>query len=510
MDTSSGKQCHFTLHVNGRLVRYGRRLALSMLALVISYSLLQGVTSPEAVVHAAAAYPQSTPAMVIPSAVFANHFNQANPFFALLRTLLQRAQPAVSDLLGMKGPRTYLILVQNNHELRPTGGFITAVGQLTLENSAIRELNFVDSYSFFREDLEYPMAPKPLQKYMNAQLLMLRDANWSPDLATTAQLIKGFYRQQTGETIAGVITVDLQAATLLVDAFSPLTVPGVETPVTGENFIDQAIQFWEKPIGSDATLESRRFPEWMSQRKDFIPTVAQAALQRLRGGEVSYAKLLWNLQKALRVRAIQIWLTEPFLAQQLAILGWDGELRPAPNADFLTLIDTNMGFNKVDAVLQRTLSYTVTWPDGPTAPGVATAVITYTHPLSLPGYTCTNFPDFGKDYAFLIERCYYNYVRLYTVVGSKLIAVEGVDADSVATQRAEKQTQYFGGFFMLPAGQQQTVTFTYRLPDYLTPQNYRLLLQRQAGSKPLPVTINIHGQTLTTTLAAAKLWWPSP
>jgi len=45
--------------------------------------------------------------------------------------------PALPDMLGYYGPRSYLLLVQNNHELRATGGFISAVGRVTVENATI-------------------------------------------------------------------------------------------------------------------------------------------------------------------------------------------------------------------------------------------------------------------------------------------------------------------------------------------------------------------------------------
>ena len=60
-------------------------------------------------------------------------------------------------------------------------------------------------------------------------------------------------------------------------------------------------------------------------------------------------------------------------------LGWG--LQPEPGADFLAVVDTNMGYNKVDAVVERSLGYTVTWPDGPDQPAMATVTFTYTHPI---------------------------------------------------------------------------------------------------------------------------------
>ncbi len=435
---------------------------------------------------------------------------QVDPVSSLIEVLFQQTKASLTDLLGMNGARTYLVLVQNNHELRATGGFISAIGELTLENGSIRDLNFADSYTFFQETLEYPAAPQPMQQYMGIELLLLRDANWSPDLPTSAKLIRSFYTQQTGIPLAGIVTVDLQAAALIVDAIGPLTIPDSDLSVTGDNFVEQVLQFWEKPIGTDVTIQTSGLGAWWGQRKDFVAVLAQAARDRLQSGDVNYGKLLWSVQQALRQRSIQVWITQPWMAQQLGLLGWDGALRPPANSDFVALVDMNMGFNKVDAVLQRGLTYSVTWPDGPTAPALATAVITYSHPITLPNYTCSNEPTYGEDYNFLIERCYYDYVRLYTPAGSTLASVEGVAPDSVVTQRGENQTQYFGGHFVLPVGETHTVTFQYRLPATLTAETYALQIQRQSGTQPLPLTVTIADQTTTTTLSMAKWSWSAP
>ena len=446
-----------------------------------------------------------------PHVALAAYMAQQNPVLPMAQSLLRRMAPAVADSVGMNGPRTYLVLVQNNHELRATGGFISAVGKVTVENGQLQELDFVDSYAFFQETLEYGPAPKPMQQYMNVQLLLLRDANWSPDLPTTARPVQSLYAQQTGIRVHGVVAVDLHAAELLVEALGPLELPGAPTPITGEGFAEQIVQLWERPPGTDLKVNSSpEFYVWWGQRKNFVTGLAQAARQRLENGEVSYGRLLKNFYTALSERAIQIWLEEPLLAKQLSLLGWDGGLYPASGADFVALVDMNMGFNKTDAVLQRELHYRVTWPDGANAPALATATITYTHPITVPNYTCTNTPEYGESYNFLIERCYYDYVRLYTPPGAELVQAEGVIPDSVVTQRGENQTQYFAGYFVLPVGQRQVVTFQYRLPVGLTPENYQLLLRRQAGSKPLPVTVTVNGETIMTTVTAAKLRWPAP
>lgn len=418
-----------------------------------------------------------------------------------------RSFAAFPTLLGIKTPRTYLILVQNNHELRPTGGFISALGLVTVDKTRITRLDFLDSYSVFREDVEYPLAPQPMQRFMGIYYLTLRDGNWSPDLPTTAQLVRSLYFQDMGVRVDGVITIDLVAAELLIGALEPLSLPGAPEPLMGATIIEQLQAFWTKPLATGETIESVGLSAWWGQRKDFIPTLANAVLDKLRSGSADYVRLLQALQKALDTRAIQIWVDEPTTAGELARLGWDGRLQLESGADFVGLVETNMGYNKVNAVLQRTLRYEVAWPADPGAPALATATITYTHPLQLPDFVCNPAPLYGNDYNDLIERCYFSYVRLYTPTGSELIGIDGLQPDSIQTQRSEGGSQVFGGYFVLPPGQQQVIRFVYQLPRELIQANYRLIVQRQAGSGPLPLTITIGNHTETRLLTHGKLTW---
>jgi hypothetical protein len=81
------------------------------------------------------------------------------------------------DLFGIGRNRTYLVLAQNNHELRATGGFVTAIGRVTVADGRIIGIDFVDSYdrSISRTDLPLPRAPQPVQQYMGIEIMLLRD-----------------------------------------------------------------------------------------------------------------------------------------------------------------------------------------------------------------------------------------------------------------------------------------------------------------------------------------------
>ncbi len=427
---------------------------------------------------------------------------------AALMTVSLRLAPEMPLLMGVDHPQSYLLLVQNNHELRATGGFISAVGRVTVDKGNFGKIDLTDSYNVTRNDVNHPPAPEPMRRYMKIDLVFLRDANWSPDFPSTAKLVSALYAQDAGVHVDGVVTVDLRAVQLLVGVLGSLRVPGADQPVTADNLIEQLKQFWDRPLESGDTIQSAGLEEWWKQRKDFMPALAQAALARLKNGHVDYLAIAHAAYSALDERAVQVWLDNPTAATELSADGWDGGLRPNPDADYLALVDMNMGYNKVDAVLQRSIDYTVTWPDGPEQPALATAIVTYKHPVQVPNHVCDPSPHYGTNYDDMIQRCYFDYVRLYVPAGSQLVEIKGVEQDSVTSQMGEENTQVLAGHFQMPPGTQHSVTFVYKLPLRVKPAGYKLVVRRQSGSASLPITINVAKHHATELVTGGFSTWP--
>lgn len=414
-------------------------------------------------------------------------------------------------LLGMDAPRTYLVLVQNNHELRATGGFISAFGRLTIAQGRIAALQFVDSYTVFSSQSEYPPAPQPMQDYMGIQLQVARDANWSPDLPTTAAALLPLYTQDTGVTVDGVLTLDIYALKHLVAAMPGLRVEGVNEPLTPENLQAALMALWDQPLaaeagaGAAAGQEGEGAIEWWLRRKDFIGQVAAAMQQRLPGiGEnpADPAVLLGAVWAAFQDRSLQLWVKEPAAQATLAGLGWDGSLRPPAQGDFLAVVDSNLGYNKANAAVERRVDYQVDWSG---EAGEVTLTLTYTHGATAGVAHCDGVPRYGDSYADLIDRCYFDYIRVYAPPGSRLRDIRGVRPDSGVSMAAEGGLQQFAGYMILPPNQSKTVTFVYTLPPEITAGSYRLRIQRQSGAPPLPVTVTMHGTT-TAAMIAQNVW----
>jgi len=411
----------------------------------------------------------------------------------------------VPQLLGMNGSVTYLVLVQNNHELRGTGGFITGVGVLKVERGRVADLTFSDSYAVDNLNVPHPPAPPQIQKYMKADILFLRDANWSPDLPTSARTIDTIYTRDQGTQVDGIITVDLRAVELVIGALGQVDVEGLDTPITSQNVVEIIKQLW----GTTPTGEQRGdFVEWWRARKDFMPLIAQAILAKLKTGRFNYFAMAGAAQKSMAERAVQIWMREPTVQAQVHAWGWSGGLLPQAGADYVALVDTNLGFNKVDAVIKRSLDYRIYWLDGPGKPATVQATVTYAHSQPVPGLEkCVIEAVYGENYDSLTERCYFDFVRLYAPRGSELVSIQGVESDSIVSRAGEMGTQVFGGFFSMLPGRTHQITFTYRLPATIQQAGYQLVFQRQSGAGPLPIRWQVGNRAFTGTITQNTFVW---
>jgi hypothetical protein len=409
------------------------------------------------------------------------------------------------SLLGAEGERTYLVLVQNNDELRATGGFISAIGLLRLDHGEIVEISFEDSYAVDDFTHPYPDSPAPILRYMGIDQWVFRDANWSPDFPTAAQKALELYRISRELEVDGVLAVDQYALQTIVDALAPIEVEAWSEPVTGRNVISLIRLAWSPDGQNTAGFDAA----WWRQRKSFMSDIFHALQHKIEStpGQINWTALARALLDTLDERHMQVWLAAPGnqAADLLAQRGWDGAIRQH-NSDYVMVVDTNMGYNKANAAVDERLDYRVlVRADGSAQ---ATLTIHYTNG-SKHDKVCDPSPRYGADYADLIDRCYWDYVRVYAPAGAQLLGATAhpVSAEMVITKQAqagawellpeEKGKSVFGVFFVLPSGQELQQRFVYELPPATLTQmdggwHYRLLVQKQAGTEALPLCITLN------------------
>lgn len=410
------------------------------------------------------------------------------------------------DLLGAEEPRTYLILAQNNEELRPTGGFISGVGELRIREGRLESLPFSDSYAVDNLAVPHDLAPVDFQRTLFGQLWFFRDTNWDPDFRTSARRALEVYARDRGVRADGVIALDLTALQRLVKAVGPLQVEGIAEPVTGQNLLQVLRQEW----GSSAE-KGEEWREWWLHRKDFMGPIARALMERLTTGrDLQPAALIPALIQILDEKHLLIYMDDPEVAELLRARNWDGALVAPPASDALLVVDTNVGFNKVDVNIERAIHYRVdlTTPENPRAQ----LVVTYQNQSRRVVEACVQEARYGRTYADMTQRCYWDYVRVYAPAGSQLLSGPPpvLPAGSLLARSGETYPQppisptlqasdweVWTVFFALEPLGQQAWTFVYQLPpDVLDRRSdglirYQLRVFKQPGTGAVPLEVEI-------------------
>lgn len=383
--------------------------------------------------------------------------------------------PAMSKILpalaGYPESGKFLIIMQNNDELRPSGGFIGLFGLMETKGGEIVSLTTHDSYHLDMPAYLSPnwtkTAPAPLAKYLEVEKWYLRDANWSPDWPTSANNILEIYN---GEKIAigeaadnfnGVIAINPDFIAELIDLTGPVVVRG-ET-YTSQNF-QELLQY-----NVEMAYKEQDISSW--DRKEVVGDIVSALKNNLFSLPSSrFSEFVNIISRHVENRNIQLYFTNNRL-QDLAISsGLAGEIKSEPLSDYLSVVDANLGAFKSDAVVDKNFSYEVSKEK-------SFLRLDYKH-------------NGGFDWR---TTRYRSYTRVYVPRGSSLQKLEAygranLEEASIISYDDEKLNKtVFAFFFSLEPGTSGGLELNYSLPNDLSQSikddNYQLLAQKQSGQR---------------------------
>lgn len=124
-----------------------------------------------------------------------------------LATQVSEVLPYLPQMLGADGQtRTYLIIAQNNAELRATGGFPGSWGIVTITDGAINLGDFTTIVG--ERDITFDVTEEEIALFGEGMAINPANLNMTPDFSRAGELLASAWEAYTGQTIDGVIAMD--------------------------------------------------------------------------------------------------------------------------------------------------------------------------------------------------------------------------------------------------------------------------------------------------------------
>lgn len=402
--------------------------------------------------------------------------------------------------LGVESPRTYMVLFQNDKELRPTGGFITAYTIARVDKGRFDPIVSDDIYNLDENYTPSIKAPEQFPKYLQGiyvalNRFRLRDMNWSPSFETSMEMFSKEVAKAGVKNIDGIIAVDTQMLVYLLDVLGKVTVPGYgdfSTEIVAqckcpqviyelESFADQegAVVWSENEPGKIVYA-----PENYGQRKKIIGPLMNAILSATLGQSDSKMPLLFEAAvKSLTEKHVLFYLNDSEAQEAVTIFGVAGDVKEYSSGDYLYINDANLGGRKSNLYVTQEVLQEISKKDGYIE---KTLTITYKNPEKQDGWLNSVLP---------------NWVRIYVPKGSELISNDGFE--DFADPYEEFDKRVFAGFVKVrPLGVSKVVV-KYKVP-VSTDKEYKILIQKQPGKDAPVYSIEMGKKTEEFTLVTDK------
>jgi hypothetical protein len=257
-----------------------------------------------------------------------------------------RAARVLPTMLGQDGPTRYVLGLQNEAEMRGTGGLPGAFAIAVADHGRIRFTHFESDRALlppggylptglhFGADYTKAYGRRPTKLYVNS--------NVAPHFPYAARIWAAMWQRVSGERVDGAVALDPTVLSYLLRATGPTAAQGL--PVTARNVVsltqrDQYALFTDN-----------------AARKDFVVSVLKAVAHKVTSGAGQPARLAQAASYASLQHRFLVWSADPAVEAVLGRSNYSGVL-PVTARPFSGLVLNNNAAGKLDYYLTRSVGY---------------------------------------------------------------------------------------------------------------------------------------------------------
>jgi hypothetical protein len=198
-------------------------------------------------------------------------------------------------MLGGSGTRRYLLVIQNNAEVRASGGIAGSYAIITARNGRLtmgRQGSNLDLRPFRRAVV--PMTRDEQTVFTDQLVRDLRDVNVTPDFVRSGEIARAMARSGLDVDIDGVLSVDPVAMSHILAGTGPVTLDGgvgLDQGTAADLLLNQVYLAIDDPVAQD----------------DFYESAARTIFDVVTEGKASSRPVIGGLVRAATENRLMLW-----------------------------------------------------------------------------------------------------------------------------------------------------------------------------------------------------------
>ena len=398
--------------------------------------------------------------------------------FSYFGTVAAETVKSKAGALKMFAHGKYLVVFQNNAEMRPTGGFIGTFAVVSFADYKIQKIDF--NTNIYKLDNAFTtktqvLPPDPLSE-ITQNKWALRDSNFDINFPEASADIQWFFEQESSQKVDGVIAVNASIISDLLRLTGPVYVEKYDTTITADNFFQEMAQKIEKEYFNSAENQAENEPKTIL--KDLMPILADKAFN------LPKYKLVKLASDSMNQKQILLQSNNDSIQQSILANNWGGEIQ-STDGDYLGVNNANItdlskiknGGAKTSLKIKESIDYRVEEVGGALQSNLT---LTRSHTGSYA------WPD-GANM---------NWTRVLVPEGSTLLTAQlnGQDVSDTVEIGYEAGKKTFGFWMNTNPQSSSVLNLTYKLP--INSSNYSLLVQSQPGNLGDNLIVNYKNRTI--------------
>ncbi|MDD3711511.1 MAG: DUF4012 domain-containing protein [Patescibacteria group bacterium] len=438
---------------------------------------------------------------------------------------LIRILPGLKDFLAINSDKRYLVVFQNNAEMRATGGFIGSYALVDLKKGKIKNIEIPAGGSYDTEGGMRVIVESPQPLHVVKPVWYFWDANWWPDWKMSAQNLMWFYEKSGGPSVDGVISLTPDVLADVLRVIGPVDMTEKYGVVINSDNFWEIMQEIVEVIGQPEIYQDKDLKTDILQRVSTSTQLATTTEQKLVEGDKTedeqelflrnepkkiigdlMSKLLFEfssnfnrellvstlgiMEKNLTQKNILLYFNNSKMQTEIENRSWAGRVKEAP-LDYLMVVNSSVAGGKTDYFIDNDFSLKVdVAEDG----SIINKLTIKRHHRGIKGDLFSGQRNV-------------NWLRVYVPLGSSLISANGfsslgpehfkviegdyekneilessenkaeIDLLSNARIYQESNKTVFANWNIVDPGEESIIEITYKLP-----YNFYSLLQSQEST----------------------------